>query len=282
MWQSRAGAQFGILEMQRVGKEPDPEMIADQLHAEIASLEQSDLYWASSEMSTLLASAAQSLPATILHPDDLPTPFGLVVFESPIRALDSDLTDNDTLQVSAMAWARGENPKAGDVVHLEFFEDSAKFGFQGELGRLMYLGASTWPFGQAADDMTIFADREPATQASLIEDRKLLHSFFLLLAQKAVEVQERHPQRQERRQAQREGRPEPRPVRVVGLQARPVYEKSDEQREVEWSHRWVVKPHWRRQWYPSQGRHYPKFIMSYVKGPEDLPLVIKDTVHTVK
>jgi hypothetical protein len=42
--------------------------------------------------------------------------------------------------------------------------------------------------------------------------------------------------------------------------------------EVAWSCRWLVRGHWREQWFPSVGRHRPIFILPYEKGPEDKPL----------
>lgn len=49
-----------------------------------------------------------------------------------------------------------------------------------------------------------------------------------------------------------------------------------------YSVRWVVRGHWRRQWYPSQNRHIPIWIMDYIAGPEDAPLVVHDKVTVVK
>lgn len=49
----------------------------------------------------------------------------------------------------------------------------------------------------------------------------------------------------------------------------------------EYQHRWVVRGHWRRQWYPSEGRHKPKWIMDYIAGPEDAPLLLRDKVTVV-
>jgi len=42
--------------------------------------------------------------------------------------------------------------------------------------------------------------------------------------------------------------------------------------EVAWSCRWLVRGHWREQWFPSVGRHRPIFVLPYEKGPEDKPL----------
>lgn len=54
--------------------------------------------------------------------------------------------------------------------------------------------------------------------------------------------------------------PEPQPVTV-----------EQEARNIEWSHRWVVRGHSRNQYYPSTGEHRTIWIESYEKGPEDKP-----------
>ena len=40
-----------------------------------------------------------------------------------------------------------------------------------------------------------------------------------------------------------------------------------------YSHRWTVRMHKRRQFYPSDGRHQIVFVGPYVKGPEDAPFL---------
>lgn len=71
-------------------------------------------------------------------------------------------------------------------------------------------------------------------------------------------------------------------VRVVHLRRR-TKESDGEQDviDVDWSHRWVVRGHWRQQWYPSRNVHEPIFVSPYVKGPEDKPLVIKNIRYAV-
>jgi hypothetical protein len=62
-------------------------------------------------------------------------------------------------------------------------------------------------------------------------------------------------------------------VRVVKL--RRMYASSETQAHPdarEWACQWIVRGHWRQQWYPKLGRHQPKWITPYVKGPEDRPL----------
>lgn len=45
-----------------------------------------------------------------------------------------------------------------------------------------------------------------------------------------------------------------------------------------YSHRWVVRGHWRRQWYPSLDRHVPIWITEYIAGPANLPIEHRDKV----
>lgn len=51
--------------------------------------------------------------------------------------------------------------------------------------------------------------------------------------------------------------------------------------EVQWSHRWLVGGHWKNQYYPSTKSHQLIFIDPYIKGPENLPLIVKDKVYNV-
>lgn len=48
---------------------------------------------------------------------------------------------------------------------------------------------------------------------------------------------------------------------------------------VNWSHRWTVRPHWAtRAAGPARQERKQVFIDSYIKGPEDKPLIYKNTI----
>ena len=47
----------------------------------------------------------------------------------------------------------------------------------------------------------------------------------------------------------------------------------------EWHHRWVVRMHKVRQWYPSEQQHKILYRGPYVKGPEDKPFLEGETVR---
>jgi hypothetical protein len=43
--------------------------------------------------------------------------------------------------------------------------------------------------------------------------------------------------------------------------------------ERDYQHQWVVRGHWRQQWYPSRNVHRPIWITPHIKGPEGAPLL---------
>jgi hypothetical protein len=51
--------------------------------------------------------------------------------------------------------------------------------------------------------------------------------------------------------------------------------------DVEWSHRWIVRGHWRKQWFPLRSAHVPVWIHPYIKGPADKPLRVLPEVYAV-
>ncbi len=72
-------------------------------------------------------------------------------------------------------------------------------------------------------------------------------------------------------------------VNVVHLRRRvPAFDREgDRDRSIDWSHRWVVRGHWRNQWHPNSKRYAPVWVMPHVKGPEDKPLIVKQTQYMV-
>ncbi|CRK54608.1 conserved protein of unknown function [Rhodococcus sp. RD6.2] len=45
-----------------------------------------------------------------------------------------------------------------------------------------------------------------------------------------------------------------------------------------YSSRWVVRGHWRKQWFPSEDRHHPIWIATYIAGPEGAPIKSSEKV----
>lgn len=59
-------------------------------------------------------------------------------------------------------------------------------------------------------------------------------------------------------------------------------EQRGQETTIEWSHRWLVRGHWRRQFFPKRAAHAPIWIHPHVKGPEDKPFKTpSETVFSV-
>jgi hypothetical protein len=68
--------------------------------------------------------------------------------------------------------------------------------------------------------------------------------------------------------------PDPPLVRVIQLRARDASNEAYGHGDREYHQRWIVRGHWRQQWYPSLNSNRPKWIAPYVKGPADAPLKV--------
>jgi hypothetical protein len=106
----------------------------------------------------------------------------------------------------------------------------------------------------------------------------MFRALCYLLRQRVAEESTVMPDRAARRRYAREGK-EPPPVRVISIRGASAHGGGDGSRE--YVHRWVVRGHWRRQWYRSIQAHRPIWITPYVKGPEDAPLLGGEKVYSV-
>ena len=100
-------------------------------------------------------------------------------------------------------------------------------------------------------------------------------AMFRLLTQTITVRTEMVPPREFRKRA-KPWLPE-RKVVVVTLRKRRegAYPPDRDEGGVEWTHRWLVSGHWRNQWFPSLSVHRQIWISPFIKGPEELPLVIR-------
>lgn len=103
--------------------------------------------------------------------------------------------------------------------------------------------------------------------------RKFLVSFLCFIQQKLCSRERIPLPRSTRRRAARWQVPSP-DINVITLRRRvyPVNRPEGAGLPVDWSCRWIVRGHWRDQFYPSRGLHIPIFIESYIKGPDGKPI----------
>ncbi|MGP4030319.1 hypothetical protein [Actinomadura sp. 3N407] len=129
------------------------------------------------------------------------------------------------------------------------------------------------------DENRVVGEYEPD---SIVEDTtdsftiRMLYAFWRLCAQRiavAADVETNHAARL---QADRSGMPAD--VRVIQL--RRTNRKIDQgPASKNWQHRWIVRMHKVRQWYPSLQQHKVIYRGPYPKGPDDKPLLRGDKVH---
>jgi hypothetical protein len=248
-----------------------------------------ELYWVSPEMTDVIIALAPSIPDCL---PQAPVPDAFVMFAKPIPGTDAET--GDTIFTSAILWGTINMYRIGPCIAAETYAWRDLVGLYRGLtpqqqeqfremypNRLMPTGGSEWPLDAMASEFKSLPMESETQQASILEDRKLLATFWALASQRiVVETTERPGGRAAARQAQREGR-QPDEVRVIRLREPTARTPSGTQSDVEWSHRWVVGSHWRNQWYAKENTHRPKLIEAYVKGPEDKPLKVRETVRAL-
>lgn len=70
-------------------------------------------------------------------------------------------------------------------------------------------------------------------------------------------------------------------VQVLTISPRAGLSEANSGQRV-FDHRWLVRGHWRHQWFPSLGVHKLIWIAEHPSGPSDRPMVVRDKVYVVK
>jgi hypothetical protein len=68
---------------------------------------------------------------------------------------------------------------------------------------------------------------------------------------------------------------------VVRLRRTEQADNADGKTAREWQHRWVVRMHKVRQWYPRLQQHKVIYRGPYIKGPDDKPLLGGEVVRAL-
>jgi len=252
---------------------------------------QSDLFWVSPEMSELVAKMYPSIPDCEAQP---PCESGFVVFGKAIPG--TDAVNGGPIFTTAFMWG----PVAtllGDCYSIETYchrdalyaflhipeKERAHFAKEAMPLKLHPTGGSEWPKGTVISDFSVLGEETADREASMMEDRRLLACFWALCSQRITREERWEPtDRHVRRQFARRKDAIPPAVRVIRLREPTARTRRDGEGEpVEWSHRWIVGEHWRRQWYAKDQTHRPKLIHAYQKGPADKPLLVRDTVKAL-
>ncbi|MFF0588429.1 hypothetical protein ACFYWD_20930 [Streptomyces sp. NPDC003781] len=242
-------------------------------------LDSAELYYVSSDMGSLARAAARSVPGFALQAEDVPSRCGLMLFETPPHVVPFP---GAPCGVKAVCW--GPMPPNGNgiygTVYLARDEAAPHIAKRTKSRRpwteprLIYgFGAEfAWEFGEndgASPDSDGFLEGlAPALRAT-----------WLLMQQTLARTDETEPTRASAKRLRRVGR-EPSPVRVIELR-RPAHSGSGDGSR-EFHHQWIVRGHWRQQWYPARQVHRPVWIAPHIKGPEGAPMIGGEKVYAWK
>jgi hypothetical protein len=121
-----------------------------------------------------------------------------------------------------------------------------------------------------------------AAHPSSLNFGKFVLGFLRFINEPWVDYRQILPSRHLRKRVAR-AKIEPPAVHVVQLRRAlhhgPTPEKGD---GFEYSHRWLVRGHWRMQACgPGRIERRPRWITEHIKGPDDKPLVVHDKVFSV-
>lgn len=246
-------------------------------------LRKADPFYWESDICELIEQAGRDLPLTwSLHEDTLPAPYGFFWFAKPLALPLPESWPYPRVDLRGLLWGTTPNVP-GRVLIVPLMPDPQ---------RLSGVPGSIYNWGQGEDLSQHLADVPTAMvraagsvadhdgHLQLLAERRLVEvrhiaTAFAFLHQRILVAPHQGIDRAARKRVAR-AQPElsDPTVRVVRLRrperaARPDDAPGD---PVEWSCRWIVRGHWRDQWFPKLQKNQPIWITPYVKGPDDKPL----------
>lgn len=257
----------------------------------MVTLYRADTIFITSDMMHLILQAAHDLPdeAAVCDPHLFLGPFGYVQFEEAILGED---INGVQMVVGGFCWHEQEvarvHPERTDMqncvaLHMVVDPDDVRDGTNREFTPWLRehgfkipprVPCHMYPM-EYGKDCTTFPDEKGAELTKGIV--KFFIAMNLVAQQKIGKPRTVTPDRPTRKRAAKWDMNGERLITLITLRRENVkVERDPDAPPVEWSRRWIVGGHWKRQYYPSTDSHQWIYIYEYVKGPEDKPLIIRD------
>lgn len=216
----------------------------------------SDPYYWSVEMVDMLKSVSEHMPEWTLRQESVPSKRGFIYFSSPVYSYTSNDID---IEVRAI----GFGPELhGSGLKISIWRDTKG------TSKIPVPIIISWPFGENLSER--IKDIENVYYVSCL---RIIACTFALMEQTIVgKTAERAPRATRRRL----GEVGETPIQVIHLR-RTIRTSSvgdDREKAYELTCQFVVRMHWRNQFYPSDGSHRPKLIAPHIKGPEGAPMKV--------
>lgn len=240
-------------------------------------LHAAEAYWVAKPMASLVDSAYPSMPEQPLTREDLPCDHGFALIDGDATLATDWPPAEDVSGFTAVSWAVTTRHDGEPGVLVTWWwkvgrdhadDPDVKQSVRNS-GTTIFPISHHWTFGTTEPGMTTSVDDGHSA--------RWVAAFWNLLGRPLVAQERERPDRATRRRAERAGMTDP-AVTVITLRS-PKSKGTGEPRTVDWKSRWLVRGFWRQQWYPSLGQHRALWVDSYIKGPADRPLRIKEHVY---
>lgn len=250
-----------------------------------------ELFFVTGAMSEVAKAAARTMPEFTIQPQDLPAEQGVIYFDSPIGE-NSD--GQRSAGIIACAWTINEltYEEYGTRTGVFFtFHTSRADAVQTtnaalageEISESRYRDAGMAPLPHDDDAWVMFGDDIPKPDTLTSQElwARTVTCAWILMQQPIATVSVERADRASRRRLAKQSEKDS-PIRVIALRHAKSQHVSRDESEREYHHQWVVRGHWRQQWYPSEERNKPRWIAPHVKGPEGAPLLGGEKVYAWK
>lgn len=252
------------------------------------SLAKAEYFHVAEPMMELAKVAARTLDEAVLYREDLPARDGFAYFASPLPAYLANDGVGDKFDVVAASWT--EVPALDALMITWYISRESSYQVVDNGGweaahpssRVVQYLCNLWLLGKAGHGVyMVGGEPRPLTEDFFGSNIGVLFSVWHIMKQALASVTRAHYDRASRRRFTKRNE-EPPEVRVITLRRASPESEKDNDREWDYHHRWIVRGHWRRQWYPSQQAHRPVWIAPHIKGPEDAPLLGGEKVYALR
>ena len=286
-------------------------------------------FYVDPRMTALVTAAAESMPSdSVLRPEDLPATHGFLLVPNGLSEIDLRgqlMVHNVVIWFQRAGgvdlWFLSNKYEERDMVnhrHLRMFGEEGMKGMPllttavytriefGE-GVPMSLGSTKVLPPEITETMHVAVDPKTGTSYSMWGEGYDLNEWigdsmeirpnaavawiiamWRLMQQTIVDVRTEPVERSLRKAAVKR-KMKQNEVSVIALRKRKRAESEGPEVEIEWSHRWLVRGHWRQTWVgPRNGElgvdryQVPVWIHPHVKGPDDAPFLVREHVYSLE
>ena len=239
----------------------------------VDTLRKADTYFVTTEIATILSYSLDTLPDLPLNETLPPAPVGFVLIDHPARVVYPTLQSEGYMPFAAFSWHRQFN--ANKVTGITSEEIQCKFFGEGYGRSLHVLSEVHWPLTDSWNkSWSPVGSINSELHERMLNMRGFVTAFFAFIVQRIATTEMEPVPRSTLRRIQKSWHcPDESIVRVIQLRRKESQQRcGDNIVPIDWSCRWLVRGHWRHQFYPSAQARKLRWIEAYVKGPDDKPL----------